>query len=168
MSDKYKNLGRICGVAIAAAYFLPWIDAIIFSFAGYELGKLYDGMAALQSGFGDLMGETVKEEDAVKKPAWVYCTYLFPLIGIASALINKRIVHFLSAVYVLAVLAWIVLSLSSVLQGMSEGSSSEGPSLFSFVGIGLWITILAPFGQIVGGFLCYSSKPDHSIPASAE
>ena len=52
-------------MAIAAAYFLPWIDAIFFSFAGYELGKLYDGMAALQSGFGDLMGEAVKEEDVV-------------------------------------------------------------------------------------------------------
>ena len=35
-------MARICGALIALGYFLPWVDVIIISFSGYNIGKIVD------------------------------------------------------------------------------------------------------------------------------
>jgi len=61
-------MARVCGTLIAVGYFLPWVDVIIISFSGYNIGKIV-GMA----------GEFGAEE--VSPPLWVYGTYFFPVLG---------------------------------------------------------------------------------------
>ena len=70
-------MARICGALIALGYFLPWVDVIIISFSGYNIGKIVD-----------MAGELGAEE--VSPPLWVYGTYFFPVLGIASAALNKK------------------------------------------------------------------------------
>ena len=72
-----KNMARICGALIALGYFLPWVDVFIISFSGYNIGKIVD-----------MAGEFGAEE--VSPPLWVYGTYFFPVLGIASAALTKR------------------------------------------------------------------------------
>ena len=126
-----QNMARICGALIAIGYFLPWVDIVIISFSGYNVIKIVE-----------MAGEFGVED--VSPPLWVYGTYLFVVLGIASAALNKKGLHLVSGVFVMLIVLW---GLADV-GGIGEGDGS----IFDVIGIGLLITIIAPIGQIIGAF----------------
>ena len=153
--NKYRSVGRICAYTIAAAYFLPWIDVLIVSFSGYDLHKIFKGLEGLQSFANDLakdFGGAPAAQEKIAKPLWLYGTMLFPVLGIASAVVNKKLLHLFSAVFTLGIILWAWLSLD--LGELSKGMGEAEVSIFNFIGIGLYLTVLAPFGQIFGAFTC--------------
>jgi hypothetical protein len=126
-----QNMARICGALIAIGYFLPWVDIVIISFSGYNVIKIVE-----------MAGEFGVED--VSPPLWVYGTYLFVVLGIASAALNKKGLHLVSGVFVMLIVLWGLVDVG----GIGEGDGS----IFDVIGIGLLITIIAPIGQIIGAF----------------
>ena len=76
-------------------------------------------------------------------PLWALPSLLFVVLGIASAAVNNKRGHLASGVYVLLIVIWILVDMA----GGTRGSFSE------VIGIGLWITLVAAIGQIVGAFM---------------
>ena len=130
-----QNMARISGALIAIGYFLPWVDIIIISFSGYNIGKILDMAGEFGSEFG--------AED-VSVPLWVYGTYLFPVVGIVSASLNKKGLHLVSGLFVLLIVIW----------GMFDagGVGNGDTSILDVIGIGLVITVIAPICQMFGAF----------------
>ena len=93
------------------------------------------------------------EQEKIKRPLWLYGTILLLVIGIVSAIINKKLLHIFSAVLTLAIVTWAFIGMNS-LWGKIGGESEEAPSMIQIISIGLWTTILAPLGQIFGAFKC--------------
>ena len=109
--NKYKNIARICGGATAVAFFLPWIDILLFSFSGMELNDMFNKLQGLQSGlqsfanaFTEGTEEVAFEAEEISKPVWLYGTMLFPVFGVASAIINKKLLHIFSGVFILSLI----------------------------------------------------------------
>lgn len=125
---KKNNIARVCGVLIVIAYFLPWMSIMIANISGFTMGK----MAITKIGEG---GGAV----------WTYASLLFVVLGIASAAVNNKRGHLASGVYVLLIVLWILIDMA--------GGTRE--SFFKVVGIGLWITLVAAIGQIVGAFMLF-------------
>ena len=158
IQNEYKNVARICGGAIALAFFLPWIDIMLFSFSGMELNDMFNKLQGLQSGlqsftnaFAEGMGEEAPEAEKISKPLWLYGTMLFPVLGVASATINKKLLHIFSAIFILGVVIWAFVDLRGTL-GRELGNDEF--SILQIMSIGLWVTILAPFGQLFGALAC--------------
>lgn len=89
-------------------------------------------------------------------PLWALPSLLFVVLGIASAAVNNKRGHLASGVYVLLIVIWIL------------GEMAGGPSgsFFRVVGIGLWITLVAAIGQIVGAFMLFDEMgPKPVTPA---
>ena len=76
---------------------------------------------------------------------WVYASLLFVVLGIASAAVNNKRGHLASGVYVLLVVIWMLVEMAGGTRG----------SFFEVIGIGLWITLVAAIGQIVGAFMLF-------------
>lgn len=164
--NKYKNIARICGGATAVAFFLPWIDILLFSFSGLELNDMFNKLQGLQSGlqsfanaFTEGTEEVAFEAEEISKPVWLYGTMLFPVFGVASAIINKKLLHIFSGVFILGILVWAFVDLRSTLGG---GLGDDQFSILQIMSIGLWVTILAPFGQLYGAlvYLDNHGEPD--------
>lgn len=158
--NKYKFLGRICALAIVVAYFLPWIDVMLFRFSGMELSGMYNKIQKLQdnvmpfvNAMAEGMGEEAPTVEKISKPLWIYGTMLFPVVGIASAILNKKLLHLLSGVFVLIIILWAVIDMKS-----SFGEIGDEVSVLQVISIGLLITIIAPFGQIFGAFTCEDKR----------
>ena len=130
-----KNIARVCGVLIVIAYFLPWMSIVFASISGFTMGK----MAITKMGEG---GGAV----------WVYASLLFVVLGIASVAQNNKRGHLTSGVFVLLTVIWILV----------EIAGGSGGSFFEVVGIGLWITLVAAIGQIVGAFMLESESAGES------
>ena len=96
-----------------------------------------------------------KEAEEISKPVWLYGTMLFPVFGVASAIINKKLLHIFSGVFILGILVWAFVDLRSTLGGEL---GDEQFSILQIMSIGLWVTILAPFGQLYGA-LVYLDNP---------
>lgn len=157
--NKYKNIARICGGATAVAFFLPWIDILLFSFSGMELNDMFNKLQGLQSGlhsFANAFTERTEdgafEAEEISKPVWLYGTMLFPVFGVASAIINKKLLYIFSAFFILV---WAFVDLRSTFGG---GLGDDQFSILQIMSIGLWVTILAPFGQLYGA-LVYLDNP---------
>ena len=136
-----KNIARVCGVLIVIAYFLPWMSIMIANISGFTMGK----MAITKIGEGG-------------GPLWALPSLLFVVLGIASAAVNNLRGHLASGVYVLLVVIWILVE-------MAGGPSG---SFFEVVGIGLWITLVAAIGQIVGAFMLESESADEPTGEAEE
>ena len=136
-----KNIARVCGVLIVIAYFLPWMSVVFASISGFTIGK----MAITKIGEG---GGAV----------WTYASLLFVVLGIASAAVNNKRGHLASGVYVLLIVNWILIE-------MAGGPSG---SFFEVVGIGLWITLVAAIGQIVGAYMLESESAGESTGEAEE
>ena len=153
IQNKYKNVARICGGAIAVAFFLPWIDIMLFSFSGMELNGMFNKLQELQS-FANAStegtGEVAVEAEEISKPLWLYGTMLFPVFGVASAVINKKLLHIFSAIFILGITIWTFVDLRSTLGGEL---GDDQFSMLQIMSIGLWVTILAPFGQLFGALV---------------
>ena len=78
-------------------------------------------------------------------PLWALPSLLFVVLGIASAAVNNKRGHLASGVYVLLVVIWILVEMAGGTRG----------SFFEVIGIGLWITLVAAIGQIVGAFMLF-------------
>ena len=128
----------MCAGLIVIAYFLPWLDIMFASMSGFAFGKMVLTEAGKSGG-----------------PGWGYATLFFVIFGIASAAINNKKGHFLSGLYVLLVMLWM---LSDVISG--SGSMGGMISPFKLIGIGIWITVLASIGQIIGAFRLEASVED--------
>ena len=129
-----KHIARVCAGLIVIAYFLPWMNIMIASMSGFNMGK-----SAVMK-----MGESAG-------PVWVYASLLFVVLGIASAAINRKREHIVSGIFVLLTVAWALIELAG------------GPLGFEVVGIGLWITLAASIGQIVGAFMLEESPASDSV-----
>jgi len=157
IQNKYKNVARICGGTIVAAFFLPWIDIMLFSFSGMELNGMFNKMQGLQSGlqslanaFSEGAGEGPLEAEELSKPLWLYGTMLFPILGVGSAIFNKKLLHIFSAIFILGIVIWAFVDLRSTLSGeLGDGEFS----MLQIMSIGLWVTVLAPFGQLFGAIV---------------
>ena len=123
-----KNIARVCGVLIVIAYFLPWMSMVFASISGFTIGK----MAITKIGEGG-------------GPLWALPSLLFVVLGIASAAVNNLRGHLASGVYVLLVVIWILVEMAGGTRG----------SFFEVIGIGLWITLVAAIGQIIGVFFLF-------------
>lgn len=157
IQNKYKNVARICGGAIAVAFFLPWIDIMLFSFSGMELNGMFNKLQELQSGLQSFAnastegtGEVAVEAEEISKPLWLYGAMLFPVLGVASAVINKKLLHIFSATFILGIVIWAFSDLRSTLSGEL---GDDQFSILQIMSIGLWVTILAPFGQLFGALV---------------
>ena len=91
-------------------------------------------------------------------PLWALPSLLFVVLGIASAAVNNKRGHLASGVYVLLIVIWILVE-------MAGGPSG---SFFEVVGIGLWITLVAAIGQIVGAFMLESESADEPTGEAEE
>ena len=123
-----KNIARVCGVLIVIAYFLPWMSMMFASITGFTIGKM--AITKIAEGGGTL---------------WALPSLLFVVLGIASAAVNNKRGHLASGVYVLLIVLWILIDMA----GGTRGSFLE------VIGIGLWITLVAAIGQIVGAFMLF-------------
>ncbi|MBT5322365.1 MAG: hypothetical protein HOL43_08375 [Verrucomicrobiales bacterium] len=153
IQNKYKNVARICGGAIAVAFFLPWIDIMLFSFSGMELNGMFKKLQDLQSFANASTGGTggvAVEAEEISKPLWLYGAMLFPVFGVASAVINKKLLHIFSAIFTLGIIIWAFVDLRSTLGGEL---GDDQFSMLQIMSIGLWVTILAPFGQLFGALV---------------
>ena len=130
-----KNIARACAGLIVIAYFLPWMNIIIASMSGFTMGKM-----AIST-----MGE------GPPTPPWVYASLLFVVLGIASAAINRKREHIVSGIFVLLAVVWALIEVAG------------GPIGFEVVGIGIWITLAAAIGQIVGAFMLEESPVGDSV-----
>ena len=134
-----KNIARVCGVLIVIAYFLPWMSIMIASINGFTIGK----MAITQIGEGGV-------------PLWALPSLLFVVLGIASAVVNNKRGHLASGVYVFLIVIWILVDMAGGTRG----------SFFEVIDIGLWITLVAANGQIVGAFILFDEMgPKPVTPA---
>ena len=136
-----KNIARVCGVLIVIAYFLPWMSMMFASISGFTMGK----MAITKIGEGG-------------GPLWALPSLLFVVLGIASAAVNNKRGHLASGVYVLLVVIWILVEMAGGTRG----------SFFEVIGIGLWITLVAANGQIVGAFMLDSESAGESTGKAEE
>ena len=136
-----KNIARVCGVLIVIAYFLPWMSIMIANISGFTMGK----MAITKIGEGG-------------GPLWALPSLLFVVLGIASAAVNNKRGHLSSGVYVLLVVIWILV----------EMAGGTRVSFFEVIGIGLWITLVAAIGQIVGAFKLESESADEPTGEAEE
>ena len=127
-----KNIARVCGVLIVIAYFLPWVSIMIASISGFTMGK----MAITKIGEGG-------------GPLWALPSLLFVVLGIASAAVNNKRGHLASGVYVLLVVIWILVEMAGGTRGSFDLTN------LVVIGIGLWITLVAAIGQIVGAFMLF-------------
>ena len=75
---------------------------------------------------------------------------LFPVFGVASAVINKKLLHIFSAIFTLGIIIWAFVDLRSTLGGEL---GDDQFSMLQIMSIGLWVTILAPFGQLFGALV---------------
>ena len=123
-----KNIARVCGVLIVIAYFLPWMSMVFASISGFTIGK----MAITKIGEGG-------------GPLWALPSLLFVVLGIASAAVNNKRGHLASGVYVHVDDIWILVEMAGGTRG----------SFFEVIGIGLWITLVAAIGQIIGVFFLF-------------
>ncbi len=123
MESKKKQIARICAVLIVVSYFLPWFSAVIFSVSGYQLGML-----------AELRGNFSGNDEII---FWVYASYIIPVLGLASAIMNQKRLYLMTSVYTLLVITWIFLDIGIDLRTM---------------GIGLIISVFASIGQIWGSF----------------
>ena len=130
-----KHIARACAGLIVIAYFLPWMDMMIASMSGFTMGKM-----AIST-----MGE------GPPTPPWVYASLLFVVLGIASAAINRKREHIVSGIFVLLAVVWALIEVAG------------GPIGFEVVGIGIWITLAAAIGQIVGAFMLEESPAGDSV-----
>ena len=130
-----KHIARACAGLIVIAYFLPWMNIIIASMSGFTMGKM-----AIST-----MGE------GPPTPPWVYASLLFVVLGIASAAINRKREHIVSGIFVLLTVVWALIEVAG------------GPIGFEVVGIGIWITLAAAIGQIVGAFMLEESPAGDSV-----
>mgnify|MGYP006166206915 CR=1 FL=1 len=101
---------------------------VFVSISGFTIGKM--AITKIAEGAG---------------PLWALPSLLFVVLGIASAAVNNKRGHLASGVYVLLIVIWILVD-------MPGGPSG---SFFEVVGIGLWITLVAAIGQIVGAFMLF-------------
>ncbi len=133
-----KHIARVCAGLIVIAYFLPWMNIMIASMSGFNMGKM-----AISS-----MGE------GPPTPPWIYGSLLFVVFGIASAVINNKKAHLVSGGFVLLVMIW-------MLADMIAGAGAMISPL-ELIGIGIWITVLASIGQILGAFRLDASPDSES------
>ena len=91
-------------------------------------------------------------------PLWALPSLLFVVLGIASAAVNNKRGHLASGVYVLLVVIWILVEMAGGTRG----------SFFEVIGIGLWITLVAAIGQIVGAFMLESESADEPTGEAEE
>ena len=77
--------------------------------------------------------------------------FFFVVLGIASAAMNRKREHIVSGLFVLLTVVWILTGVAG------------GPIGFEVVGIGLWITLAAAIGQIVGAFMLEESPAGDSV-----
>jgi len=136
---KKNNIARVCGVLIVIAYFLPWMSMMFASITGFTIGKM--AITKIAEGGGTL---------------WALPSLLFVVLGIASAVVNNKRGHLASGVYVLLIVIWILVDMAGGTRG----------SFFEVIGIGLWITLVAANGQIVGAFMLFDEMgPKPVTPA---
>ena len=129
-----KHIARVCAGLIVIAYFLPWLDIMFASMSGFVFGKMVLTEAGKSGG-----------------PGWAYATLFFVVLGIASASMNRKREHIVSGLFVLLTVVWILTGVAG------------GPIGFEVVGIGLWITLAAAIGQIVGAFMLEESPAGDSV-----
>ena len=127
-----KNIARVCGVLIVIAYFLPWMSMVFVSISGFTIGKM--AITKIAEGGG---------------PLWALPSLLFVVLGIASAAVNNKRGHLASGVYVLLVVIWILVEMAGGTRGSFDLTN------FVVIGIGLWITLVAAIGQIIGVFFLF-------------
>lgn len=75
---------------------------------------------------------------------------LFPILGVSSAIFNKKLLHIFSAIFILGIVIWAFVDLRSTLSGELEDGEF---SMLQIMSIGLWVTVLAPFGQLFGAIV---------------
>ena len=80
---------------------------------------------------------------------WTYASLLFVVLGIASAAVNNKRGHLASGVYVLLVVIWILVEMAGGTRGSFDLTN------LVVIGIGLWITLVAAIGQIIGVFFLF-------------
>ena len=127
-----KNIARVCGVLIVIAYFLPWMSMMFASISGFTIGK----MAITKIGEGG-------------GPLWALPSLLFVVLGIASAVVNNKRGHRASGGYALLIVIWILVEMAGGTRGSFDLTN------FVVIGIGLWITLVAAIGQIIGVFFLF-------------
>ena len=123
----------MCAGLIVIAYFLPWLDIMFASMSGFVFGKMVLTEAGKSGG-----------------PGWAYATLFCRAGNRVSGYEPKKRTYCFRAIRL-------------VNSCMDSDRGGRWSYWIQVVGIGLWITLAAAIGQIVGAFMLEESPAGDSV-----
>ena len=132
----FKKIENICAIVFIVAFFMPWVS--------YDAGFIQvQASGASIPGTINSLGSAVAGESA---PWYVYLVYLVPLTAIGVLVTDflktdekiARIVTIVAGVLPLAGLIYVLIEAGSI--------------AFSFLGIGMYLTLLAAIAMLLAVF----------------
>tara|TARA_A100001234_G_C12472146_1_gene319786 strand:+ start:164 stop:607 length:444 start_codon:yes stop_codon:yes gene_type:complete len=133
----FKKIENICAIVLLVAFFLPWVSFFGMSVSGYSIPGIASGLGQ----FGSAMSG-----EAASVPWQVYLVYLVPLTAI-GVLVTDFLKTDENIARIVSILAGVV-PLAGVIYMLIE----SGGELFSYLGFGAYLTILAAIGMLLATF----------------
>jgi len=147
--DKNKKISLGLGVVLIISLFLPWFKFFIFSVTLIGIpGTVADFFTLLP-----IFGEDVPDIP-FKQQLAMYMGYAFLVLGSAGlyfnytgAILKSKLAYYSMIAYFILVLVLNISEVSDASDGM--GGSDDGPSIFSLLGIGLYLFIASFIGNLI-------------------
>ena len=146
--SKNKKISLGLGVVLIISLFLPWFKFVIFS---VTLIGIPGTVADLTTGFGSMMGEI--PDIPFKVQLAMYMGYAFLILGSAGLYFNykgaiqkSKLAYYSMIGYFVLVLLLNISDLLEAFDGMGE--LDDGPSIFSLLGIGIYVFIASYIGNL--------------------
>ncbi len=170
--------------AMLLGFFLPWIsiDAgfMKISWGGYELpgmmNKAVDALVSMMEGFAD--GQSSPELEKIRslktRVLFTYSLFLIPLLSIAGSVEefmsapkgrNRWWARALTAAAPLIAIITVIIAFSGLSDPSGsdtptrETTSNDGPSIFEFIGVGIYLSFAGFIAATVGIFVVPKPMP---------
>ena len=135
-----NKIPRICGIALVIGFFLPFVSIMGVSCSGLDLVKMGSGgnpMGGMMEGMG---GKDDSDGGSMgggpdKPPTWqLQIIALIPLVGLVSAIANKKAVYYVCGAVPVLIFGFYVISSSG--------------DVFKMMGIGAWLCFAAGIAML--------------------
>tara|TARA_B100000700_G_scaffold155080_1_gene172239 strand:- start:3 stop:431 length:429 start_codon:yes stop_codon:yes gene_type:complete len=133
----FKKIENICAIVLLVAFFLPWVSVFGMSASGFSIPGIVSQFSQL--------GSSISGESA-SVPWQVYLVYLVPLTAV-GVLVTDFLKTDEMIARIVAILAGVV-PIAGVIYMLIEG----GGEVFSYLGFGAYLTILAAIGMLLATF----------------
>tara|TARA_Y100001970_G_scaffold147465_1_gene181063 strand:+ start:891 stop:1319 length:429 start_codon:yes stop_codon:yes gene_type:complete len=133
----FKKIENICAIVLLVAFFLPWVSVFGMSASGFSIPGIVSQFSQL--------GSSISGESA-SVPWQVYLVYLVPLTAV-GVLVTDFLKTDEMIARIVAILAGVV-PIAGVIYMLIQG----GGEVFSYLGFGAYLTILAAIGMLLATF----------------